>query len=586
LCGTDAARTKHSPPRLIEMNLKNRYGDYQVFPPSNPSKVDFQAPGVAFQPATFRGLVRGINTLMNAIRPTLGPFPRLVGIEPSIGRNRKPEILDSGGTIARRIIQIQGRNADVGAMFMRHMLWKLQEKAGDGTATAAVLFQALFVGGIKYIVAGGNSMRLRVYLDQGLRIVLEELDHQIIQLNAGGGAASRRERLTGLAESISRDPELSRYLGEIFDIIGAYGRLEVRAGSGLQFKREYVEGIYWDNGLHSRAMLDDYKAGRSTLENAVVVISNLDLEEPADMGHVLQVALDAGASHVLLVANSVSDRALSVALHKPNREKVKLLAVKTPGVSASAQEQAITDIAILTGGRPLLKVTLDTFQGLSTRDVGRARRISTEMENFSIIGGKGDSRRFRQHIRELQQSFRSAEDLEARQALHSRISQLMGGSATLFTGGVTQSECEDRKALAEHVATVMRSAILEGVLPGGGVALLAARARLDEMRRQAGDVDERAAYALLAQAMEAPFRALLANAGYDSGQTMAFMAQAGPGTGIDLKTGQLANMLEVGIVDPASVLKTAAASAISSAGLLLTTDVIVHLRNPPQENPT
>lgn len=552
-----------------------------MLPPLKPVPV-FQTPRVVFQPQTFDGLERGIEILVSAIRPTLGPYPRLVGIEATT-RGSKPEILDSGGTIARRIIQIEGRDADVGAMFLRHMLWKLQEKAGDGTATAAVLFQAVFAGGMKYIVAGGSSMRLRFYLDEGLRLVLEELDRQTIHLNAGGGAANRRERLAGLAESISRDAELSRYLGEIFDIIGAYGRLEVRPGSGRQFKREYVEGIYWDTGLLSRAMLDDAQAGRSTLENAVVVISNLDLEEPGDMVHILQVGLEAGANNLLLIANSVSDRALSVALMKTNREKIKLLAVKTPGMAISVQEQALTDIAILTGGRLLQKVTLDTFQSLSARDLGRARRISTEMENFSIVGGKGDPRRFREHIRELQRAYRQAEDLDARQALQTRVSQLMGGSATLFTGGMTQADCEDRKTLAEHVATVIRSAILEGVVPGGGIALLSVRPRLEKKRKQARDDDERAAYTILCEAMEAPYRALLSNAGFDSGQIMAFMAQAGPGTGINLKTGRLANMVAAGIVDPASVLKAAVSSAVSSAGLLLTTDTIVHKKNPPQE---
>ena len=159
----------------------------------------------------------------------------------------------------------------------------------------------------------------------------------------------------------------------------------------------------------------------------------------------------------------------------------------------------------------------------------------------------------------------------------------MGGSATLFTGGMTQAECEDRKTLAEHVATVMRGAILDGVLPGGGTALLAVQPRLEEKRKQARDEDERAAYTILIQALEAPFRVLLANSGYDSGQIMAFMAQAGPGIGIDLKTGQLVNMVEAAIVDPATVLKEAVRSAIGSAALLLSTDVIVHRKNPPEE---
>jgi chaperonin GroEL len=557
-----------------------------LFPPSNGSKRNFQRPGVVYQPETYRGLKFGIATLVSAIKPTLGPFPRLVGVESAASRGNQPEILDSGGTIARRIIQIRGRNADVGAMFLRHMLWKLHERAGDGTATAAVIFEALFTSGVRYIAAGGNSMRLRTYLDEGLRLVLEELDRLTIPIDADSVAAKRRDRLTGLAESVGRDAELARYLGEIFDVIGAYGRLEVRAGSGRHFKREYVEGIYWDTGLHSRLMLDDYKAGRSTLENAAIAISNLDVDEPSDMAHILEVALQSSASHVLLVANRVSDRALSVALLPANREKIKLLAVKTPGSGLAHQQEALTDIAILTGGRPLQAVTQDTFRALTPRDLGRAQRISAEMDNFTVVAGKGDPSQFRLHIRGLQQAYRRADEIAVRNALQVRIGRLMGGSATLFTGGSTPAECENRKTLAEQVAKVIRNAILEGVVPGGGIALLAVQGRLEARRKLARQADERAAYGMLLEAMQAPFRALLANCGYDTGQIMTLMARSGPGVGIDLKTGKLTPMVAAGIVDPAYVLKEAVRSAVASAGLILTTDTIVHIKNPTEETQT
>ena len=554
-----------------------------MFPPPGIPKSDFQAPGVDFQPQALAGMARGIDLLVAAIRPTLGPYPRLVGVEAVPNRKNPPEILDSGGTIARRIAQVQERNADVGLMYLRGVLWRLHEKAGDGTATAAVIFHTLFHRGLRYVAAGGSAMRLRVYLEEGLRLALSELDRLTIQLEAGGPAASRRERLVGLAESICRDAELARYLGEIFDIIGAYGRLEVRPGSGRLFKREYVEGVYWDSGLLSRAMIDDLPTGRSTLENAAVLVSNLDLEEPGDMVRVLQAGLESGCSGLLLVANSVSDRALSVALNKHNREKIKLLVVKTPGMGPAAQEQALTDMAVLTGARPLQKITLDTFQGLKPAHLGRARRAAAEMESFSIVGGKGDLRQYRSHIRDLQQAYRLAEEPEARQTLQARIGQLMGGSATLFTGGLTPQECEARKNLAEHTATVMRSAILDGVVPGGGAALLMVRPCLAERRQQARDDDERAAYSLLLEAMEAPFRTLLANSGYDLGRTQVLMEQAKAGAGFDLKTGKLVDMVAAGIVDPAAVLKEAVRSAIGSAGLLLATDAIVHRKNPPEE---
>ena len=529
---------------------------------------------MVFQPATFQGLAKGIETLVGIIRPTLGPYPRLVAIETTSGPTKPPEILDSGGTIARRIIQIQGRDADVGAMFLRHTLWKLQEKVGDGTATAAVIFHTIFTLGMRYIVAGGNAMLLRTYLEEGLRIILQEIDRQTEPI-------SGHKRLAGLVESICGDHDLSGYLGEIFDIIGAYGRLEVRTGYGNQFKREYVEGIYWEAGLHSRNLVDDIRSGLSILENGAVVISNLDLVEPIDMAHILEVGLETGSAGLLLVVNSVSERALSVILMKSNREKIKVLAVKTPGSGLTEQEQALADMAILTGGRALLKTTMDTFQQLKSGDLGRARRITVGMDFFNISGGKGEARRFREYVRNLQQTYHQISDEANRQTLRKRIGQMMGGSATLYTGGLTQTECETRKTRAERASIVVRNAILEGVVPGGGMAMLAIRPMLEKKRKQAKAEEERTAYSILLDAMEAPFRALLTNAGYDTGEVMARLSKTHSGFGIDLRTGKFTDMASVGIVDPAAVLKEAVHSAVSGAGLMLTTDIILHIKNPP-----
>ena len=372
---------------------------------------------------------------------------------------------------------------------------------------AAVIFDTLFTRGVRYITAGGNAMRLRVFLDEGMHLVIKDIERQTMPIYG-------RSKLARLAEFVCGDQELSNYLGEIFDIIGAYGRLEVHTGFSNRFSREYVEGIYWDAGLHSRNLIEDIHTGQTILENGAVVISNLDLVEPIDMAHVLQIGLETGSTGLLLVVNSVSDRAMSVILMKPNRERIKVLAVKTPGGTAlTDQEAALADIAILTGGSTLLKTTQDTFQRLKTSDLGYARRITAGMDFFKISGGKGEPRQFREHVRSLQQYYRQAGDKDLRLTLQKRIGQLMGGSATLYTGGLTQTECETRKLLAERASTVIRNAIVEGVVPGGGTALLAVRPLLEMKRRKTQDEDERAAYTIILEAMEAPFRTLLEECG-------------------------------------------------------------------------
>ena len=222
---------------------------------SKPEK--WQRPRVVFQPDVHRSMLRGIEQMTDAVRPTLGPLPRIVLYDTTIGATgRIPELLDDGGTIARRIIQIRDRNADVGAMLLRNVLWTVREEVGDGTATAAVVFEATYRGGVRYLAAGGDAMRLRTHLDRGLREILNELDGMT-------GRVAGKEELTRLATVITREPELGKLLGEIFDIIGEYGRLEIRKGQGRFFDREYVEGMYWDGGLLSRTLITDIDRQRT-----------------------------------------------------------------------------------------------------------------------------------------------------------------------------------------------------------------------------------------------------------------------------------------------------------------------------------
>ena len=256
---------------------------------------------VVFQPDTYQGFQNGIDQIVNVIRPTLGPQPRIVAIEREASANKMPEMLDNGGLIARRIIQISERDADVGAMFIRQMLWHLHEKVGDGTATAAVMFQTIFNEGLRYIVAGGNAPRLRHYLEKGLRVIDNELAG-MIQPVAG------RARLAQIAESICYDPPLAKLMGEIFDIIGEHGRLELRSGRGRELEREYVEGIYWERGLLSREMIANVERQRTEFENASILISDFQIEDPRDLMPVMLMAIKAELRSMIVVTSNFLTR--------------------------------------------------------------------------------------------------------------------------------------------------------------------------------------------------------------------------------------------------------------------------------------
>ena len=539
------------------------------------TEVNFQRLGIVFQPATSRGMQRGMDKVINAIRPTLGPVPRTVAIEPTGTKNKRPEMLDSGGTIARRIIQLKGRDDDVGAMFIRHVVCSLQEKVGDGTAAAALLFQKLFSEGLRYVVNGGNAMILRRHFDAAIPLILAELDRMTQPL-------SGKKRLTGLAMTISHHPVLSEYLGEIFDIIGDFGRLEIRTGRGRELIREYVEGLWWDNGVLSREMVVDKIQMQTTFEESYIFISDLDVEDPNDLVPLLNMCVQNGIKSVLLILATLSDRAMGLLLSKQNQALVQVMAVGCPALTPNARIDSLQDIAVLTGGTVISKAAGFTMRGVKLEHLGRARRIWAGLNNFGVIGGRGDPRIVRGHMAALRQSFFTAKDNDGRKKILARVGKLMGGSATLWIGANSPLEVEALKELAERTSEAMRGAIREGVLPGGGVALRDSRRVLRKAIESEIDIERVAAYRIVIKALEVPFRTILQNAGFDLDDLVPLVNQAGAGYGYDVINRKVVCMVDVEIFDVASVVRAGLSAALSGAGLALSTDVIIHRRNPPE----
>jgi chaperonin GroEL len=531
----------------------------------------WQTPGVVLQPEVYKGMQAGITKVVDAIRPTLGPLPRIVVIEKEskVGR---PELLDDGATIARRIIQLPNREEDMGAMYIRQMLWSLHEKIGDGTATAAVIFQTIYNEGIRYIVSGGNAMRLRYYLDAACEIIQAELEKQVTHLQG-------KEQFAHLAETICYDPPLAKLLGEVFDIIGEYGRLDFRTDRGRELEREYVEGMYWDGGVLSREMIPDRILGRVQLENSFILCTDLEIKEAQELLPILDMAVRAGTKTLFLVTSSLSERALATLL--TNRDKIQVIAVKAPALDALTRKEALEDLALLTGGKAFFQAAGDTVNSVQFADLGQARRIWADADHFGIVGGKGDPRQLRQHIAHLRLAFKNVEDPNDHKRLQQRIGKLIGGSAVLWVGANTPVAMEARKALAVRTAEAMRGAILEGVLPGGGVALLACKPVLQKKKLAAEDMDERMAYHILLTAIETPIRTLIENAGFKPDEELARIALAGPGFGFDVIKNRVVDVVKAGIYDSASVIKNAMFTAFHSAALALTVDVLVHRKDPP-----
>jgi chaperonin GroEL len=532
-----------------------------------------QTPEVVFQPRTARGFQGGINTIVDAIRPSLGPFPRTVAIERFLS-DRPPEILDSGGLIARRIVDLSNPDENAGAMFIRGALWNLHERVGDGVATAALLFQSIFNQGLRYISSGGNAMILRRYLEKGMELIVDALDEMVIPISGG-------EALSGVAKTVCHDQELAEALGNIISIIGEYGVLDIRSGHGRGIERVLIAGGYWPGGLVSTQMIYDAIQARTAFENAAILITDLEIEDAEEFAHVIRAAGEAQISQIVVMCSKASDQVQGLIFQSKTSEELQIIAVKTPGMRSDVQMNYMSDIAVLTLGKPLLKATGDTLANVTTEHFGYARRIWANKEYTGIVHPQGDSKAIREHIDALRNAYEYLKKSEDRQRLQDRIGRLLGGAAAIDVGGLTETEIDIRKELAKRTAEALRGASREGILPGGGAALLACRPALDEMLDDDDSVDARAALRILRTALETPFRAILTNSGYAPGKSLAEVERSGSGYGFDVVSGQVSEMIPNGIVDVATVQRQAVISAIRSASMALTIDVLIHRKKPP-----
>jgi chaperonin GroEL len=533
-----------------------------------------QTPKVVFQPRTGQGFQQGINQIVDAIRPSLGPFPRLVAIERATTRTKSPELLDSGGTIARRIIEIPGSVQNAGAMFIRGALWNLNERVGDGVATAAILFQSIFNQGMQYIASGGNAMILRHNLEKGMGLILSALDGMLVPVV--GSAA-----LTGVAKTVCHDYELAEILGDTISIIGEHGVLDLRSGYGRGVERDLIEGSYWPGAIVSNSLIYDRILGRTVFENAAILISDLEIEDPQTLLPIIRAVTSAQINCLVIMATKVSEPIQGMLFQSKDSEKLQMIAVKTPGMQSDVQMTNMIDIAVLTGGIPLRKATGDQLERVTPEHFGYARRIWANENYIGLVHPQGDPKQVRVHLDSLRMAFNHAKKPEDRLRLQERIGKLLGGAAVIQVGGMTETEIETRKEMAERTAVAVRAAAREGILPGGGTALLACRPALDALLDGDVTVDARAAHRILWTALETPFKTILSNCGYSPEKFLATIEEAEAGSGFDVITGQICQMILSGIVDVAEVQKQALISAVRSAALALTIDVLVHRKKLP-----
>jgi len=528
---------------------------------------------VLFSPEARRALLQGVNLLADTLKVTLGPVGRYVAVDPNVA-GRPPEILTDGATIARRVIQVPDRYVNMGVMLVRHVAWHVRQEVGDGSATAGVLMQALLQGSARLIAAGMNPMLLRQGLERALTIAVKALQDMARPLKGP-------EDITHLALAATGDPELSKVIGEMLDIVGPDGVIEIEEYLAPYLEREYVEGARWKGEYFSRHFATDDAGVVAKLEDPLIVVSDLWLEKTEDVVPVLEAAKAAEARSLLMVVGGIKGAALATLVLNKQKDNLLCAAVRAPDVGEQ-RRLLLEDMALLTGAHFFSEEAGENLRSITPSRFGRARRALADPTHLTIIGGQGDPRAIRERVRRLRTQLRDDSlGPEAREELREQLGKLAGGVGILKIGAASEKEREARKQLALDAIASARSALEEGVAPGGGAAYLACIPAIE-----AYDWSERERFGaqVMVEALKAPAAAIAGNSGYEASTVLGRLRGQPAGYGFDVLSGQLLSMWEAGILDPVRVLRVALEMATSAAAMAITTEALVLTRaaqSPP-----
>lgn len=520
-------------------------------------------------------LLRGVDRMARLLRPTLGPLARTVAIERITSTSRGPEILDSGATIARRTIQLADPFENMGAMLLRHVAWRVFDIAGDGSATAAVLAQSLMHAGVRYAAAGGNPVGVARGMQRGLEIANAELRRQARTID-GPWEITRvvsRNLLQGRAD-------LAEIVGEVVDSVGSDGAILVEDAQGTSTTHEYVDGVRWNEGFISSFLLRREEATTARVLNPRVFVTDYTLERAEQLVPVLEACVGAGDRSLLVVAPEVRDAV--VGLLVTNRERGVLdqvVVVKAPSFGVQ-RTRILEDIATITGGRCVCAERHDSLAHVTAGDLGRARQAWATRTAFGILGGQGSKATIRQRIAEARAELGAGtDDAYTANLIRERIGKLAGTTAIIRVGAASQAEQEDLKLRVEAAVRSARAALSDGVVAGGGAALLACAPSLCRGVGALTAEDEAYGARAVATALAEPMRVIAANGGLDA---EAIVARARCERRLfDVVERTWVDAWDAGIVDPLTTVVAALDTSVSMVATALTAEVLIHRRNAP-----
>jgi chaperonin GroEL len=524
-------------------------------------------------PPAHAALLRGVDRMARLLRPTLGPLSRTVAITRLSGLSQGPEILDSGAVIARRTIQLADPFEDMGGMLIRHLAWRVFERAGDGTATAAVLAQSLMHAGMRYIAAGGNPVGMRRGMQLALDAATVELTHQARTID---GPLEIARVVSG--SLFSGRSDLADMLGEVVDAVGPDGAILVEDAQGVHTTHEYIDGVRWNEGYVSSFLLRADEANTSRMLNPRVLITDYALDKAEQLVPALEACVSAGGKALFVIAPEVRDSAIGVLV--ANRERGVLdsvVAVKAPSFGVH-RTRILEDIAAITGGRCVCHERQDRLADVTSVDLGTARHAWATRFAFGILGGQGSKAVIRQRIAAAKAELNPAEDdAYTTNLIRERIGKLAGTAAVIRVGAASHAEQEALKLRIEAGVRSARSALSDGVVPGGGAALLACAPALDALEVSG---DEAVGVEALAHALGEPMRVIIANAGLE---VAPILEHARCDRRVyDVLSRAWVDPWGSGILDPLTVTLAALEASVSTVMTALTADVLIRRTKPPR----
>ena len=520
------------------------------------------AKDVKFHADARERMLRGVDILANAVKVTLGPKGRNVVIDKSFGA---PRITKDGVTVAKEI-ELEDKFENMGAQMVREVASKTNDLAGDGTTTATVLAQAIVKEGAKAVASGMNPMDLKRGIDLAVEAVVAELKKQSRNV-------TRNDEIAQVGTiSANGDAEIGRFLAEAMEKVGNEGVITVEEAKSLETELEVVEGMQFDRGYLSPYFVTNQDKMRVELEDPYVLIHEKKLSNLQALLPVLEAVVQS-SKPLLIIAEDVEGEALATLVVNKLRGGLKVAAVKAPGFG-DRRKAMLQDIAILTGGTAISEDLGIKLENVTLDMLGRAKKVTIDKENTTIVDGAGSKAEIEGRVAQIKQQIEETTSDYDREKLQERLAKLAGGVAVIRVGGATEVEVKERKDRVDDALHATRAAVEEGILPGGGLALLRAVSALDNLA--AANDDQKAGIAIVRRAIEAPVRQIAENAGAEGSIVVGKLREKFEfGWGWNAQTGEYGDLYAQGVIDPAKVVRTALQDAASVAGLLVTTEAMV-----------